>query len=192
MLRRAIIVVSFPLLLGLVPSCSDSRSNGNQALAAGDTGKHGKKKVRERIGEMAANPNSDVVANGCDSTLWQHVYKPDRLVVISDCTEASGMVTDPRPDDDGDMHADLILDAGQASMVNKRNAKKHHGGLVIEIVCSVQPKAPRSAIKSCQGYHATVRMPAAGTPVRVTGTHVNDTHNGWLEIHPVSKIEILK
>ena len=191
MMRRAP-VLALLLLLGLVPSCSDSRANGNQALAAGDIGKKGKRKTRERIGEMFPNANADVAATGCDTALWQHVYKPDRLVVISECTVASGIIADPRPDDDGDMHANLMLDPGQASMVNKRNVKKKNGGLVIEIVCSVQPKTPKSAIKACEGYHATIPMPAAGTHVRVTGTHVNDTHNGWLEIHPVSKIELLK
>ena len=140
----------------------------------------------------SATPSTRGGATDCDATLWGHVYKPDRLVVLSQCTVASGVVTNPRPDDDGDMHADLMLDPGQASLINKRNMKKHHGGLVIEIVCSVQPKTPKSAIKACKGYQATVPMPAAGTHVRVTGTHVNDTHNGWLEIHPVSKIEILK
>ena len=190
-MRRAPLLALL-LLLGLVPSCSDSRSNGNQALAVGETGKKGKKKIRERIGEMSGNANADVAATGCDTTLWNHVYKPDRLILISDCTQATGVIADPRPDDDGDMHADLILDPGQASMVNKRNAKKHHGGLVIEIVCSVPPKAPAAAIQGCAGYHATVPMPAAGTHVRVTGSHVNDSHNGWLEIHPVSKIDVLK
>ena len=185
-------LIALLLLLGLVPSCSQSGSNGTRALAIGDTGKHGKRKTRERIGEMAANADADVAATGCDTALWQHVYNPARLVVISECTAASGVISDPRPDDDGDMHADLILDPAQASMVNKRNLKKKNGGLVIEIVCSVQPKAPVAAIQACQGYHATLRMPAAGAHVRVTGTHVNDSHNGWLEIHPVSKIEALR
>ena len=134
---------------------------------------------------------ADVAANDCDATLWQHVYKPDRLRVISQCTTVTGIIADPRPDDDGDMHANLMLDPGQASMDNTRNAKKKNGGLVIEIVCAVKPKSPKSAIKACKGYHASVAMPAAGAHVRVTGTLVNDSHNGWLEIHPVSKIELL-
>lgn len=178
------------LSLGLVSSCADSHSNGEQALVSG--GKHGKRKTRERIGEMSGNPDTDVPSNNCDSTLWQHVYNPERLTVISQCTTASGVIADSRPDDDGDMHANLMLDPGQESMVNKRNAKKKNGGLVIEIVCSVQAKAPKAAIQGCTGYHATVSMPPVGAHVRVTGTHVIDTHNGWTEIHPVSRIETLK
>jgi hypothetical protein len=191
MIRHFLLVLLLSLP-GLCEGCSDSRSNGNQALAIGETGRKGKRRARERIGEMAASANTDIAAKDCDKTLWQHVYKPDRLIVISECTVASGVIADPRPDDDGDMHANLMLDPGQESMVNKRNMKKKNGGLVIEIVCSVQPKGPPAAIQTCQGYHAALRMPPAGTHVRVTGTHVNDSHNGWLEIHPVSKIEALK
>lgn len=189
-IRRTQIVVMLLLSLGLVSSCSDEQSNVQQALVSG--GQHGKRKTRERAGEMSGNPDTDVPSSNCDATLWQHVYKPDRLTIISQCTTASGVIADARPDDDGDMHANLMLDAGQESMVNKRNLKKKNGGLVIEIVCSVQPKTPKSAIQACTGYHATVPMPPVGAHVRVTGTHVIDTHNGWMEIHPVSRIEPLK
>ncbi|HET9637135.1 MAG TPA: hypothetical protein VFP26_14495 [Gemmatimonadaceae bacterium] len=175
-----------------VAACMRSGSQSANASSAFDSGKHGKKKTRERIGEMATRADMDVAASGCDSALWQHVYNPQRLSVISFCTTATGTISDPRPDDDGDMHANLMLDPGQESMVNKRNQKKKGGGLVIEIVCSVQPQSPKAAIQICQGYHAALTMPAAGAHVRVTGTHVIDTHNGWTEIHPVSRIDALK
>ena len=176
----------------ITPACTRIGNQSTNASSAFDSGKHGKKRTRERLGEMSTRADMDVAASGCDSTLWQHVYTPKRLSVISSCTTATGTISEPRPDDDGDMHANLMLDAGQESMVNKRNQKKKGGGLVIEIVCSVQPKSPKPAIQSCQGYHAPLSMPAAGAHVRVTGTHVIDTHNGWTEIHPVSKIEALK
>lgn len=177
-------------LLGV--ACSRTDNQANAASGSIDSGKHGKKKTRERVGEMSGRADMDVAATGCDSTLWQHVYTPNRLSLISSCTSATGKISDPTPDDDGDMHANLMLDPGQESMVNKRNQKKKGGGLVIEIVCSVQPKSPKPAIKSCQGYHASLSMPAAGAHVRVTGSHVIDTHNGWTEIHPVSRIDVLK
>ncbi len=189
-MRRTQIIVMLLLSLALALSCSDSQSNVSQALLSG--GKHGKRKARERVGEMSANPDTDVPASGCDSTLWQHVYNPSRLVVISQCTTATGVIAGPQPDDDGDMHANLMLDPGQESMINKRNVKKKGTGLVIEIVCSVQAKKPKEAVQTCSSYHATLAMPAEGAHVRVTGTHVIDTHNGWTEIHPVSKIETLK
>lgn len=183
------------LLLALsltVAACTRAGDQADKSAFAAIGGKHGKRKTRERLGEMATRPDMDVPANGCDTTLWQHVYTPQRLSVISACTVATGTISEPRPDDDGDMHANLMLDPGQEGMVNKRNQKKKGGGLVIEIVCSVQPKSPKRAIQACQGYHATLQMPPAGAHVRVTGTHVIDTHNGWTEIHPVSRIDALK
>lgn len=173
-------------------ACTRGDNQSANASSAVDLGKHGKKKTRERVGEMASRADMDVAASGCDSALWQHVYNPPRLSVISSCTTATGTISDPRPDDDGDMHANLMLDPGQESMVNKRNQKKKGGGLVIEIVCSVQAKSPKAAVQTCQSYHASLAMPAAGAHVRVTGTHVIDTHNGWTEIHPVSRIDALK
>ena len=188
--------VRFILLLLLstafVSACSRSDGGDNASVSSNYGGKKGKKKTRERVGEMATRPDMDVAATGCDSTLWSHVYKPERLSLISPCTVATGVVADPRPDDDGDMHANLMLDAGQDALVNKRNAKKKNGGLVIEIVCSVPAKSPKAAVTTCSTYHATLQMPAAGAHVRVIGSHVNDTHNGWLEIHPVSRIDIVK
>jgi hypothetical protein len=34
-----------------------------------------------------------------------------------------------------------------------------------------------------------VTIPAVGEHVAVTGTYVNDSHNGWTEIHPVTSIQ---
>jgi hypothetical protein len=191
-LSRGLHVACLLALALTAAACTRSGSQTANASSAFDSGKHGKRKTRERLGEMATRADMDAAASGCDSTLWQHVYNPSRLSVISSCTTATGTISDPRPDDDGDMHANLMLDPGQESMVNKRNQKKKGGGVVIEIVCSVQPKSPKAAIQTCQTYHASLSMPAAGTHVRVTGSHVIDTHNGWTEIHPVSRIDVLK
>ena len=144
------------------------------------------------------SPQQSVLATGhadntlCDATLWQRVYKPNRLKTVDICKTATGVIQDVEPDEDGDMHAVLVLDPGQESLVNRRNQKKKHGGLVIEIVCAVTPKSPRAAVRTCSGYHASLAMPTAGTHASVTGSYVIDTHNGWAEIHPVSQIELIK
>ncbi|MGH7651136.1 MAG: hypothetical protein ACREMS_04775 [Gemmatimonadaceae bacterium] len=146
-----------------------------------------------RASETAGTPVMATADNSvCDASLWQHLYQPKRLKILDACKVVTGVVQDVQPDDDGDMHAVLMLDQGQESLVNKRNTKKKGSGLVIEIVCSLQPKSPKSAIKACAGYHASVTMPKAGTHARVTGSYVLDTHNGWEEIHPVSRIDVLR
>ena len=62
--------------------------------------------------------------------------------------------------------------------------------LVVEIVCA-NPVKLKKAKSACAGYTNRIALPNVGEHVRVTGTHVIDSHNGWAEIHPVSRIEKL-
>jgi hypothetical protein len=85
----------------------------------------------------------------------------------------------------------LKLDPGQAGLVNKRNVKKKNGDLVLEIVCA-NPTEKKSALKACTGYNNAISYPGLHQHVRVTGSYVLDSHNGWMEIHPVSSIEVIR
>jgi hypothetical protein len=127
-------------------------------------------------------------ASGCDASLWNHVYSPKRLNQLAPCLTVTGVITESKAEDDGDQHFLLKLDPGQDNLVNKRNRKKKGGELVLEIVCAnpTTMKKPKSA---CAGYTNRIAMPAIGARVRVTGTFVIDSHNGWAEIHPVSKLQ---
>ena len=127
-------------------------------------------------------------ASGCDASLWTHVYNPSRLQQLASCVAATGIVEESAADADGDQHFLLRLDPGQDALVNKRNRKKKNGNLVVEIVCANPPSLKR-AKSACAGYTNRIAIPAVGTHVRATGTHVIDSHNGWTEIHPVSKLE---
>ncbi|MCA1837062.1 MAG: hypothetical protein LC721_12355 [Actinobacteria bacterium] len=138
----------------------------------------------------AAGPSpgaAQAPALACDSSLWKHVYNPKRLRKISPCITVSGTVVISLPDDDGDQHFLLMLDAGQGSLLTKRNQKKKEGALVVEVVCA-NPTKLRKPKLACAGYTNPIALPGVGDHVRVTGTHVIDSHNGWAEIHPVSKI----
>lgn len=128
-----------------------------------------------------------VSAGQCDRTLWDHVYNPSRLEVIDDCVTTSGVISEIDADDDGDEHMLLHLDAGQESLANKKNFKKKGGDLVVEVVCA-HPPALKKAKSACRNYHATIQLPKQGDHVVVTGAFVNDTHNGWNEIHPATSI----
>ena len=131
---------------------------------------------------------SQSAATGCDASLWAHVYSPKRLQQLVPCLSVTGTIDESSVDEDGDQHFLLKLDPGQDTLVNKRNAKKKGGDIVLEIVCAnpTTMKKPKSA---CAGYTNPVPIPAVGAHVRATGTYVLDTHNGWVEIHPVSKLE---
>lgn len=133
---------------------------------------------------------SRFAATGCDESLWHHVYKPKRLKVVSRCIRATGTVEESAVDDDGDQHFLVKLDAGQESLINKKNRKKKNGDLVVEIVCANPVRLPK--VKSaCTDYTNRIALPRVGDHVRVTGAYVIDSNNGWAEIHPLSRIERL-
>jgi hypothetical protein len=131
---------------------------------------------------------SKFAATGCDATLWNHVYNPARLQQLSPCVSATGIVQESTVDDDGDQHFLLVLDPGQDALVNERNQKKKTGALVVEIVCA-NPALLKKARASCANYRNSIAKPVIGSHVRATGTLVIDSHNGWAEIHPVSKLQ---
>ena len=127
-------------------------------------------------------------AAGCDASLWNHVYNPTRLQQLAPCITVTGVIDESDADRDGDQHFLLRLDPGQDTLVNKRNNKKKSGEIVLEIVCA-NPTTMKKVKSACAGYTNPIAIPAVGTHVRATGTYVLDTHNGWTEIHPVSRID---
>lgn len=127
----------------------------------------------------------------CDASLWKRVYNPGRLTQLNACTTATGVIAESHADDDGDQHFLLDLDKGQKDLLNKRNKKAKKGDLVVEIVC-VNPIKLKRVKHTCDGYRNAVYVPRVGAHVRVTGSYVIDGHNGWAEIHPASRIELIK
>jgi hypothetical protein len=133
---------------------------------------------------------SQSAATGCDASLWDHVYNPTRLQRLAPCVSVAGIIDESDADADGDQHFLLRLDPGQATLLNKRNQKKKGGDIVLEIVCA-NPTTMKKAKSACAGYTNPIPIPAVGAHVRATGTYVIDSHNGWAEIHPVSKLQVL-
>ena len=68
---------------------------------------------------------------------------------------------------------------------------KKQGDLVIEAVC-INNITRKKAMGACRGYVNHVILPEIGDHVKVTGSYVIDSHNGWAEIHPITKIEKIK
>ncbi|MDP9202965.1 MAG: hypothetical protein M3P26_13695 [Gemmatimonadota bacterium] len=133
---------------------------------------------------------SQYAASGCDASLWNHVYNPKRLNQLAPCLTVTGIITESSIDADGDQHFLLRLDPGQESLVNKRNRKKKCGDIVLEIVCA-NPTTMKKVKSACAGYTNRIPIAAVGAHVRATGTYVIDSHNGWAEIHPVSKLQAM-
>jgi hypothetical protein len=157
-------------------------------------GKKDKKKDKEEqasSNDQAQKVEDNNTAIDCDTSYWKYVYNPERLEVIDKCKTVTGVITESSADEDGDQHMLLKLDNGQEDLLTKKNAKKKGGDLVIEAVCANKPTLNKVG-NTCNGYINKIQIPNVGDHVKVTGSLVNDTHNGWNEIHPITKIEVIK
>ncbi len=130
-----------------------------------------------------------LAAESCNSALWDHVYHPQRLQVIEPCTAVVGRVDSVRREADGDLH--IRLDVEDKSLLNIYNTLHAHGNLVVEPICENAP-TQRDAISACAAFTPQVLIPSVGDRVRVTGAFVTDREHRWNEIHPVTRIEILR
>ena len=135
--------------------------------------------------------NENSQAQDCDKKLWNYVWSPDRLQVVDQCKTVTGVIVEKNADSDGDEHMLLKLDAGQEKLLKKKNLTKKNGNLVIEAVC-VNKITRKSAMGACTGYSNQISLPKVGDHVRVTGSYVIDSHNGWAEIHPISQLSVIK
>jgi hypothetical protein len=129
-------------------------------------------------------------AASCDASLWNHVYLPKRLRLIEACTAIEGRVAAIQKESDGDLH--IAIEPDQASVLNLVNAIHGHRRLVVESICDHDSAPGSYSHAACAGFTLSVTIPKIGDRVRATGSYVTDSENGWREIHPVSRIEILR
>jgi hypothetical protein len=154
--------------------------------------KKDKEKYKEENAGVSGDLNAVQVTDGpCDTSIWRFVYIPERLRIIDKCKTVTGIIEESNADPDGDQHMLLKLDNGQSELLTRKNITKKQGDLVIEAVC-VNEVFLKKVGSACKGYINNIVIPRVGDHVKVTGSLVNDTHNGWNEIHPITKIEILK
>ena len=125
----------------------------------------------------------------CNADLWKHVYSPQRLAVIEACAAVEGRVVSVHRAADGDLH--IGLDPEQKSTLNLINVMHAQRHLIVEAVCDHIPR-DKGAVDACAGYTSQIAAPAVGDRVRITGAYVTDRDNGWNEVHPVTRIEILR
>ncbi len=155
--------------------------------------KHKKKNKEEQTTstDQPQNVQDNNTTVDCDTSLWKYVYNRERLQVTEICKTVTGVIEESSADDDGDQHMLLKLDDGQEDLLTKKNTKKKQGDLVIEAVCANKVMLGKVGT-TCNGYINKIQIPKLGEHVKVTGSLVIDTHNGWAEIHPITKMEILK
>ena len=146
------------------------------------------KQESKNIISCSSEINDSSTLSTCDPEIWKHVYNPSRLKVIKDCITVSGVITESRAEPDGDQHLLLKPDAGNESLLTRKNLKNKKGNLVIEAIC-VNNITEKKVGDACKGYVNHVTIPSVGAHVKVSGSLVLDTHNGWNEIHPITKIE---
>ncbi|HEV2618287.1 MAG TPA: SH3 domain-containing protein [Candidatus Acidoferrales bacterium] len=136
----------------------------------------------------------------CDDTLWNHVYHPQRLIVEQKCIAVTGTVVDAtngkRPDGvrheaDGDTHGWLNVDPEFKNLLNAGNMSHEGGNLVFEIVCEFRVTQLDAKAVCPSTYNSPVQLPPPGSHVRIMGSYVQDNnHAKWMEIHPVTSIEV--
>jgi len=177
---RSIEITFLIVFLAIFTSCSSERSS-----PSAEPTKDGRTKENKTTGQTNTQaPDS----SQCDASLWDHVYDPSRLEIIEPCRVVTGIVDELDQNEDGDTHMLLKLDAGYEDLLLKKNKKKKEGDLVLEVVCA-NAVTDKKVGAACNGYSNKISIPSVGDHIRVTGSYVDDTHNGWAEIHPVSRIE---
>ncbi len=150
---------------------------------------------RQRAPDVSAfvTASKDFVTTGCDDSLWDHVYHPQRLVKIQKCIAVTGTIHHVKKEADGDDHIQLTLDDQFAGLLNDRNKAGQAGCLILEPVCQ-NAVTQADAIEPCRDFHSDVDVPKKGQHVHVLGSYVLDSEkpgHGWMEIHPVTSIEVI-
>ena len=130
---------------------------------------------------------------------------PERLLILNDCVTVTGVIMDAtinqplrradgvRHEPDGDTHGWLRVDPQFANLLSAGNMSDQAGNLVWEMVCHFDVTQADS-IAACSRYTDTQIIPPIGSHVAITGTFVQDVNHAaaWNEIHPVSRIAVLR
>ena len=136
------------------------------------------------------DPNPHVCAGRDPHT---GIYHPKRLVVINPCETVTGTVDNVKSEGDGDYHIRLALDAPYKMLINDANIQNQQGDLVLEIPC-VNNVTQADAQATCAVIDSRLKLapPKSGQHISVTGPYVNDTQHGWMEIHPISVLSVIR
>ena len=170
------IAVGLVLYLGIAVVRPESRRFSSSQAPAGVT-------------EEMSTAAKAAAASGCSAELWDHVYRKTRLHIVEGCIAVTGTIRHIKREADGDDHIQLAVDPEFSKLLNERNKTAQGDTLILEPICQ-GPVTQDDAEAACHDFHSPVEVPKAGAKVRVVGSYVLDTQQGWMEIHPVSSIEL--
>lgn len=133
----------------------------------------------------------NTVPGECGNNWWKHVYSQKRLVIQAPCVTVRGTVTKARYALDGDAIVIVTLDPEYVRLSNERN---HEGygkdTLELEIVC--RHPVFKFFLFRCWTCTNKIPVPRVGDHVEADGIYVLDTRHGHMELHPVTRITILR
>jgi hypothetical protein len=161
------------------------------ALARPQSSGSGTSQASASVTEEMSTAAKATTAPGCNAELWNHVYRKPRLHIVEGCISVTGTIRHIKREGDGDDHIQLAVDPEFSKLLNERNRTAQGDTLILEPICQ-GPVTQEDAEGACRDFHSAVDVPKAGTRVRVVGSYVLDTAQGWMEIHPVSSIEVLR
>jgi hypothetical protein len=127
----------------------------------------------------------------CENNWWHCVYLPKRLVILESCVTVRGIVVDARYVLDGDAILYLRLDPEYAHFSNQKNYEQFGNDMLeLEIVC--RHPVFRFLVFRCWTCGNKILVPRVGDHIEADGIYVQDTRHMHLELHPVTRITILR
>jgi hypothetical protein len=158
------------------------------ALARPQTSKFSAGQAPADVTEEMSAAAKAAATSGCNADLWNHVYHKTRLHIVEACIAVTGTIRHIKRESDGDDHIQLAVDSEFSKLLNERNKTAQGNTLILEPICQ-GPVTQADAEAACHDFHSPVDVPKDGAKVRVVGSYVLDSVEGWMEIHPVSSIE---
>jgi hypothetical protein len=187
LLVGSLLIISIPALLpsGSHQAFAAKKRGGTSIPLGGGSSERG-------TGENINNLLSSISSNQCDQSLWNHVWSPERLRVVSPCVTAVGTIESLEKQTDGDFHIGLKPDPQYEFLLNSASMKGMGGNVNVEPICMQEKIKESEAKNTCGDFFQNISIPPIGSHVRVTGAFVIDEGaGGWTEIHPVTSFVLI-
>ena len=130
------------------------------------------------------------VRGECASNWWRYVYSPKRFIIQRPCVTVRATVNAVRHPLDGDAILIVTLDPEFAHLSNEKN-REHYGkdSLELEIVC--RNRVSRFFVFRCWTCVNKIPVPRVGDHIEADGVYVLDIRHEHMELHPVTRLEVL-